>query len=141
MASKTTTKKTSAKAPVEKTLKTRAIAKKPEKFVAATGPFAVIATGGKQYIVRKDDLISIEKMDGEFAAGKEISFDQVLLTNDGSSTKVGAPTVAGAKVTATFVEEGRDKKLIVIKYKAKSRYYKKRGHRQPFMTFKITNVA
>lgn len=102
--------------------------------------FAVIMTGGKQYIVHVDELISIEKLDGEFTIGQEFSFDQVLLTHIGSTTTVGTPVIIGAKVTAEFVEEGRDKKIVVIRYKAKSRYYKKNGHRQPFMTFKITKI-
>ena len=107
----------------------------------ASSDFAVIMTGGKQYIVHTGELISIEKMDGDFTPGKEFSFDEVLLTHVGSKTTVGTPTVSGSKVVAEFVEEGRDKKLVVVKYKAKSRYYKKNGHRQPFMTFKITKIA
>lgn len=103
--------------------------------------FSVILTGGKQYIVRQGDIITIEKLDGEFEAGKTISFDQVLMTTDGTKTTVGTPTVSGAVVTAEFVEEGKGDKVIVVKYKAKSRYYKKRGHRQPYMKFKITKVA
>jgi len=103
--------------------------------------FSVIKTGGKQYLVRVGDIISVEKLDGEFTTGQEISFDEVLMTTDGTKTTVGTPTVSGAKVTASFVEEGRGKKITVIRYKAKSRYYKKRGHRQPFMKFKVTKVA
>ncbi len=118
-------------------------AKFPTKNITekASEDFAVIMTGGKQYIVHVGELISIEKLDGEFTPGKEFSFDQVLLTHTGSKTVVGTPVITGAKVTAEFVEEGRDKKVVVIRYKAKSRYYKKNGHRQPFMTFKITKVG
>ena len=111
-----------------------------KKKAASTSSFAVIATGGKQYIVREGDLVTIEKLDGEFKAGDTLSFDEVLLLDDGSKATVGAPTTGG-KVTAEFVREGRAAKVIVIKYKAKSRYFKKRGHRQPFMTFKITSLA
>ena len=135
MASTTSTKKAPAK---------KAVVKKaaPKKVVhSENSPFAVIATGGKQYIVRVGDIITIEKMAGEFIEGQSVSFDQVLLTNDGSSTKVGTPTVAGVKVAAEFLEAGRNKKLIVLKYKAKSRYLKKNGHRQPHMKFKITAIA
>ncbi len=107
----------------------------------ASSDFAVIMTGGKQYIVHTGELISVEKMDSDFTSGKEFVFDNVLLTHVGSKTTVGAPAIAGSKVTAEFVEAGRDKKLVVVKYKAKSRYYKKNGHRQPFMTFKITKIA
>jgi large subunit ribosomal protein L21 len=103
--------------------------------------FSVIMTGGKQYIVHEQDTISVEKMDGEFKAGDTIVFDQVLMTYDGSSVKIGEPVVTSAKVTAEFVEEGRGKKITVIRYKAKSRYFKKNGHRQPFMKFKITKIA
>ncbi len=103
--------------------------------------FSVILTGGKQYIVREGDIITIEKLDGEFEAGKSLAFDQVLMTTDGSKTTIGTPTVAGAKVTAEFIEEGKGDKVIVVKYKAKSRYYKKRGHRQPYMKFKVTKIA
>lgn len=126
---------------------TKPARKIPSKFPTknitekASADFAVIMTGGKQYIVHVGELISVEKMDGDFAAGKEISFDQVLMTHVGSKTAVGNPTVSGATVSAEFIEEGRDKKLVVVKYKAKSRYYKKNGHRQPFMTFKITKIA
>lgn len=124
-AKKTTTKKTAAKSAPK----------------AVSAEFAVIMTGGKQYIVRVGDIISIEKLDGEYTAGKEISFDQVLLTHDGSTTKIGTPTVSGAKVSATFVSEGLGDKVMVVKYKAKSRYLKKRGHRQPFMKFQISKIA
>jgi large subunit ribosomal protein L21 len=103
--------------------------------------FAVILTGGKQYIVRQGDTITIEKLDGEFEAGKTLTFDQVLMTTDGTKTVVGTPTVAGATVTAEFIAEGKGDKVLVIKYKAKSRYFKKRGHRQPFMKFKVTKIA
>jgi large subunit ribosomal protein L21 len=77
-------------------------------------PFAVIANGGKQYIVRPGTMLTLEKMDGEFTAGQAHVFDQVLLTDDGSKTVVGTPTVAGAKVTAEFIEAGRAKKLILF---------------------------
>ncbi len=103
--------------------------------------FSVILTGGKQYIVRVGDIITVEKLDGEFTPGKTISFDQVLMTTDGTKTVLGTPVISGSVVTAEFVEEGKGVKVVVIKYKAKSRYYKKRGHRQPFMKFKITNIA
>lgn len=102
--------------------------------------FAVIKAGGKQYIVRPGTVLTIEKMDGEFTAGQVHTFDQVLMTDTGTSTTVGTPTVAGAKVTAEFIEAGRAKKIDIIRYKAKSRYHKKNGHRQPFMKFKVTAI-
>jgi len=103
-----------------------------------TDAYAVIATGGKQYIVRNGDVLNVEKLDAE--EGKKISFDEVLLSDDGKTTKLGEPTIKGAKVEAKVLEQGRDKKLHVIKYKAKSRYFRKYGHRQPFTKVEITKI-
>ncbi len=99
---------------------------------------AIIATGGKQYLVQEGDVITVEKLDGVTEKGDKLTFDTVLLTDDGSSAKVGAPHVAGAKVSAELVEQGRDDKKIVLRYRQKSRYYKKKGHRQPYTKVKIT---
>jgi large subunit ribosomal protein L21 len=106
-----------------------------------TKAFAIIETGGKQYRVSEGDMITIEKIKGEYSDGDKIVFDTVLMTDDGSDSKIGTPTVAGAKVTAELVEQGLGKKVSVIRYKAKSRYFKKKGHRQPFMKIKVTSVA
>ena len=97
---------------------------------------AVIQTGGKQYVVSDGMTLSVEKL----VVGKDnkISFDKVLLVDDGSKTQVGAPFISGAKVSAELIEEGRDAKVTVIHYRQKSRYFKKRGHRQPFSKVKIT---
>lgn len=103
--------------------------------------FAVIKTGGKQYKVAEGDTLKVEKLSGDFAKGDKVTFDEVLLVDDGSSTKVGAPMVSGAKVEAVFEAAGRAQKIDVIKYRAKSNYYKKRGHRQPFSKVKITKIA
>ncbi len=112
--------------------------------------FAVIQTGGKQYKVEAGDVLKIEKLSQDAKPGEKpvihdvgakIVFDQVMLVDDGSSTKIGAPFLAGAKVSATVVSDGRHKKLIVVKYKAKSRYYKKNGHRQPFTEVKIESIG
>lgn len=119
---------------------TKAVGAKKTASKKLSGSFAVIATGGKQYLVKSGDVISVEKLDGTFAAGDTISFDQVLLKDDGTTTVLGAPTIKGAAVTAEFIEAGRGKKIDVIQYKQKSRYYKKNGHRQPFMKFKITDI-
>jgi large subunit ribosomal protein L21 len=108
---------------------------------AKAGSFAVMATGGKQYLVRSGDVITIEKLDGQWTVGDAVNFDSVLLTDDGSATVVGTPFIKGAKIVAELVETGRAKKIDVIKYQPKSRYYKKRGHRQPFVKVKITAIA
>mgnify|MGYP003030794880 FL=1 len=89
--------------------------------------YAIIATGGKQYKVSEGDIITIEKLGVE--AGEKVTFDQVLVVG-GDDLKVGDPTVAGATVEASVVKEGRAKKVIVYKYKRKTGYHKKNGHRQ-----------
>jgi len=105
-----------------------------------TEEFAVIKTGGKQYKVSVGDVIRIEKLDGEHKKGDKIVFDKVLMVDNGQDTTIGTPYITGAKVEAVFEEEGRNKKIDVIKYKQKSRYYKKYGHRQPFAVVKIENL-
>ena len=100
--------------------------------------YAVILTGGKQYKVSEGDIIRVEKLDVN--EGDNITFDQVLVLNDGAM-KIGAPTVEGAKVEATVVKHGRAKKVIVYKYKRKSGYHKKNGHRQPFTEVKIEKIG
>ncbi len=102
--------------------------------------FAVIATGGKQYKVSVGDSVKIEKIKGDFNEGDKVSFDKVLLVDDGSNTTIGTPYIEGAKVEATLVKIGRHPKVTVIKYKQKSRYFKKNGHRQPFFEVKIEKI-
>lgn len=99
--------------------------------------YAIIATGGKQYKVEEGDVIKVEKLGVE--AGETVTFDQVLVVSDGE-TKVGTPTVAGASVSATVVAEGKAKKVIVYRYKRKTGYHKKNGHRQPFTQVKIEKI-
>jgi large subunit ribosomal protein L21 len=99
---------------------------------------AIIETGGKQYVVTKDSVLDVEKITGVTGAGAKISFDKVLLTDDGKETVVGAPYIAGAKVSAELMEEGRDAKVTVIHYRQKSRHFKKAGHRQPYAKVRIT---
>lgn len=101
--------------------------------------FAVIKTGGKQYKVTTGDSLNIEKIEGK-AKGDKITFSDVLLVDDGTTTKVGAPTVSGVEVEGEIVDVGRNAKIIVIHYKQKSRYYKKAGHRQPHLKVKITSI-
>ena len=115
------------------------VVKAPRAKKTASSSFAVIATGGKQYKVSEGDTVQIEKIIGEYKEGDTITFDQVLLVEDGT-TKIGTPTVAGAKVTATLEKIGRNQKVVVIKYKQKSRYYKKNGHKQPHFRVTITSI-
>lgn len=102
--------------------------------------FAVIQTGGKQYKASKGALLTIEKMKGDYKVGDKIAFDKVLLVDDGSNTTIGTPFIDSAKVEAEITEIGRAKKLLVMKYKQKSRYLKRNGHRQPFFKVKITAI-
>jgi large subunit ribosomal protein L21 len=102
--------------------------------------FAVIETGGKQYQVKAGDVIKVEKMPGDFALGDKITFDKVLVVDNGKDTTIGTPYIAGAAVKAVFEAHGRAPKVTVVKYKQKSRYYKKNGHRQPFMQVKIEGI-
>ena len=99
---------------------------------------AIIETGGKQYIVTKDSILNVEKLDGVSEKGSEVTFDKVLLLDDGSETKVGSPYLEGAKVSAELVEEGRADKVTVIRYRQKSRHFVKKGHRQAFARVRIT---
>lgn len=126
-------KKAAKKAPAKKPAKA-ASKKAPKNLV---GGFAVIMTGGKQYLVRTGDIITIEKLSDTMSVGDAVTFDQVLLVDDGSTTVIGKPFIAGSAVAGELVEIGRSAKIDVIQYKQKSRYYKKKGHRQPFMKVKI----
>ena len=103
--------------------------------------FAVIQTGGKQYNVSKGDVISIEKLAGEHKEGDKVVFDKVLLVDDGKNTTIGTPFIPKAVVKATITQIGRAAKVLVVKYKQKSRYYKKNGHRQHFFKVKIDSLA
>jgi large subunit ribosomal protein L21 len=100
---------------------------------------AVVKTGGKQYVISKGTVLTIETIPG-VKEGDSLTLDSVLLTDDGKAVKVGAPTVSGAKVTAKVLEAGKGDKVVVVRYKQKSRYHKKRGHRQPFLKVKVESV-
>lgn len=97
--------------------------------------FAVIQTGGKQYKVAKDDVIRVEKLAGE--AGAEVVLDQVLMVGE----KIGAPVVAGAKVTATVVAQARGPKLIIFKKRRRQSSRRKNGHRQDITILRITDIT
>lgn len=98
--------------------------------------YAIIATGGKQYKVSEGDVIKVEKLDAE--AGSTVTFDQVIAVSD-NTLKVGAD-VSGATVSATVLDQGRGKKVIVYKYKRKTGYHKKNGHRQAYTQVKIDKI-
>ncbi len=101
--------------------------------------FAVIQTGGKQYLVKPGDVVRVEKLDAK--DGSALKFDALLLADDtGKEVSVGKPTVKGASVSATVLRAGRADKVTVIKFKAKTRYKRKAGHRQPFTEIKIEGI-
>lgn len=113
--------------------------KKPAvKKAEHTSEFAVIATGGKQYVVRAGETLRVEKLDVK--EGDSVIFDQVLLVDNGSDTTIGTPYISGAKVEAEVKKQGRADKVMVVKYKAKSRYLKRNGHRQPFTEVLIKGI-
>jgi large subunit ribosomal protein L21 len=104
--------------------------------------FAIIETGGKQYLVSPKDKIKVEKL---AASGDSIIFDKVLLISDpqagSGQAKVGTPFVSGAKVVAKVLQQGRGKKLRIFKYKPKVRYRRRLGHRQQFTELEIESIA
>jgi large subunit ribosomal protein L21 len=101
--------------------------------------YAIVETGGKQYTVRKGDLIRVEKLCGE--RGDVVELDTILLLDDGADTLVGKPTVAGAKVVATIRAQGRGKKIIIFKYKRRKNYRRKQGHRQGYTLLAIEDIV
>lgn len=98
--------------------------------------FAVIKTGGKQYKVAEGDVLTVEKLDHDSG---EVVFSDVLLVANGE-VKVGRPNVAGAKVSASILEDGKGEKKMVFRYKSKTRYKKKKGHRQPYTKVQILKI-
>ena len=114
--------------------------KTTKKAVADNKEFAVIFTGGKQYKVAVGDVLKVEKLEGDFKAGDKIVFDKVLLVDNGVDTTIGTPYITGAKVESLFQKAGKNKTILVVKYKQKSRYLKKNGHRQPFIEVKISAI-
>ena len=99
---------------------------------------AVIKTGGKQYLVSPGDKIKIEKIKGE--PGKEVIAKQVLLVEKSKKLEIGTPLVKGAKVVGKIIRQDKDKKVIIFKYKPKTRYKVKKGHRQPFTEVEILKI-
>ncbi len=101
--------------------------------------FAVIKTGGKQYQVSEGTVLKIEKLEAE--SGDQINFDEVLMVNDGSKTKLGTPLVEGAVVNADVLEQMRDRKVIIFKKKRRQNYRRKKGHRQHLTVVRITGIS
>ena len=100
--------------------------------------YAIIKTGGKQYVVEEGKVISIEKLDVE--EGAEVTFDEVLLVS-GDDVKIGQPNVAGAKVTGKVLEQGKESKIRIFKYTPKTGYRKRQGHRQPYTKVEIGKIS
>jgi len=107
------------------------------KKTGGVSMFAIIQTGGKQYKVQEGDVIYIEKLPVD--EGNTVEFDQVLAVQK-DQLLIGNPTVAGAKVVGKVEKQGRARKIIVFKYKAKKNYHKKQGHRQPYTKVKIEKI-
>jgi len=100
--------------------------------------YAIIETGGKQFKVQAGDVIQVEQLPVD--AGTSYTFDKVLALLDGEGSVFGDPTVKGASVTAQVIGDGKAKKVIVYKYKAKKGFHKKKGHRQPYTQLKIDGI-
>ena len=98
--------------------------------------FSVIQTGGKQYKVKSGDKVKIEKIVGDFKVGDKVTFENVLLSVNGEDVKIGTP-LTGDKIEAEITEIAKYDTVLVAKYKPKSRYFKKNGHRQPYFEIKI----
>ncbi len=100
--------------------------------------YAVVATGGKQYKVKEGDILKIEKIEGD--VGSRVDFDQVLMYSDGDQVRVGQPKIDGAVVRGHIVAQGKNRKIIVFKYKRRKRYRRKNGHRQAFTAVRIDTI-
>jgi large subunit ribosomal protein L21 len=100
--------------------------------------YAVIKTGGKQYRVARGEEVKLEKLPGE--VGDQVMFDQVLLTSDGEKVQLGQPYIENSNVVGTITRQGKNRKIVVFKYKRRKGYRKKRGHRQPFTLVRIEDI-
>jgi large subunit ribosomal protein L21 len=101
--------------------------------------YAVFLTGGKQYRATKGDVLKIEKLD--LAEGASVAFDHVMLVGEGENVKVGAPTVAGAKVTGKVLSQGRADKVHILKFRRRKHFRKQQGHRQYYTEVEITAIS
>ena len=102
--------------------------------------FAVIRTGGKQYVARAGEKLEIEKLEAP-EKGTAVTFSEVLFYADGERVEIGRPLVAGAEVRAEYLDTKKDDKVIVFRYHSKTRYRKKRGHRQPHTTVLVKEIV
>ncbi len=100
--------------------------------------YAVIKTGGKQYSVAPGEEVKLEKLEG--GVGDTVAFEEVLLTSDGENIRVGKPYLEDAKVVGRITRQGKDRKIIVLKFKRRKGYRRKQGHRQSFSLVKIENI-
>ncbi|MBG90706.1 MAG: 50S ribosomal protein L21 [Actinobacteria bacterium] len=124
----------------KKTVTTKKSSKKTTKNDKADAvPFAVISSGGKQYLISDGSIINIEKIDGE--AGSKVEFDSVLLYSDHTNVSVGAPYLDTVKVSGTILGQNKSKKEIVFKFKKKTGYQKKQGHRQLISDVRIDKIT
>ena len=101
--------------------------------------YAVIKTGGKQYRVAPEDVITVERLEGE--AGAAITLSDVLMVGGDQGVKIGAPILAGASVQATIVEQTRGEKVVIFKKRRRKHYRRKNGHRQDLTVLKITGIS
>jgi large subunit ribosomal protein L21 len=101
--------------------------------------YAVIATGGKQYRVSEGTVVRIEKLDA--AEGADVEFDKVLLVGQGADVAIGAPYVAGARVTATIQAHGKGDKVRIVKFRRRKHYLRQKGHRQQYTEVKVTGIS
>lgn len=117
------------------------VATMPKKAATnkAGNDFAVIETGGKQYTVSVGEIIEVELL-GNYKEGDKVTFDQVLLSDDGKAATIGTPYIAGAKVTATYLGDKKGKKITIVRYKAKSNRDRRIGHRQKYAQVEIKSI-
>lgn len=100
--------------------------------------YAIIQTGGKQYKVTEGSVLKVEKLDVQ--PGDRLTLDQVLMISDDNAVRIGNPLVPNAQVTAVVIEQGREKKVVVYKYKRRKNYRRKQGHRQPYTKIKVEKI-
>ena len=121
------------KAVIPKVAKKEVVKKQSEEF-------AVIETGGKQYVVSVGDVIEVELLGGEYKEGDKVEFDHVLLSDNGKDSTIGTPYIKGAKVTATYLAYTKGEKITILRYKAKSNRDRKIGHRQKYAQVEIVSL-